>query len=177
MPLSTGYAAKYRNPKWAERRNQILQRDDFTCRNCDDKDGPIPDAEEDQYKAALEVHHKYYEWGKDPWDYPDNALITLCETCHDKETAYRKEAEKELLRAIQIRFLSKEMFALASAFRAMRTPFAKHEKAGRILAWAMTNQRAMDLLTALFQEDNKTMKTMGEFLDGYFEKWMDQACG
>lgn len=30
----------------------------------------------------LEVHHKYYKLDKKPWDYPDEALISLCHECH-----------------------------------------------------------------------------------------------
>ena len=30
----------------------------------------------------LHVHHQYYIKGKEPWDYDDSALITLCADCH-----------------------------------------------------------------------------------------------
>lgn len=30
----------------------------------------------------LHVHHKYYIKDKLPWDYPDDALITMCAMCH-----------------------------------------------------------------------------------------------
>lgn len=32
----------------------------------------------------LHVHHKYYQEGKMAWEYPDEALVTLCWFCHDK---------------------------------------------------------------------------------------------
>ncbi|WP_158960640.1 hypothetical protein [Myroides fluvii] len=32
----------------------------------------------------LHVHHKYYIKGKLPWDYLDDALITLCHGCHQE---------------------------------------------------------------------------------------------
>jgi len=35
--------------------------------------------------SNLEVHHKYYYPGKLPWEYTDNALITLCHKCHELE--------------------------------------------------------------------------------------------
>ncbi len=35
------------------------------------------------YKG-LNVHHNYYIQGKKPWDYPNSALVTLCEDCHKK---------------------------------------------------------------------------------------------
>lgn len=33
---------------------------------------------------GLNVHHKYYIQDRKPWEYPDEALITLCESCHQK---------------------------------------------------------------------------------------------
>ncbi|MGI4870062.1 MAG: hypothetical protein ACRYFX_02655 [Janthinobacterium lividum] len=30
----------------------------------------------------LEVHHKYYVFKNYPWEYPDDALVTLCNWCH-----------------------------------------------------------------------------------------------
>lgn len=33
---------------------------------------------------GLNIHHKYYVWGNNPWNYPNDALITLCEDCHQK---------------------------------------------------------------------------------------------
>jgi hypothetical protein len=29
------------------------------------------------------VHHTYYDGWKDPWDYDDESLRTLCENCHN----------------------------------------------------------------------------------------------
>ena len=31
---------------------------------------------------ALNVHHKYYVSGRKPWEYDNDALITLCQDCH-----------------------------------------------------------------------------------------------
>ncbi|MER2997382.1 hypothetical protein [Pontibacter populi] len=33
--------------------------------------------------GGLEVHHKYYKVDLKPWEYPDDALTTLCWCCHD----------------------------------------------------------------------------------------------
>jgi hypothetical protein len=32
---------------------------------------------------GLHVHHKYYQSGLYPWEYPDDALLTLCVVCHE----------------------------------------------------------------------------------------------
>lgn len=61
----------YNDIRWIEKRNEILNRDEYRCQVC--KSG-----------KSLEVHHTYYE-NKQAWDYPSESLITLCRSCH-KET-------------------------------------------------------------------------------------------
>lgn len=64
------YSDKFLDPRWQKRRLDILNRDAFTCIACGNT------------KETLHVHHKYYIQHRDPWDYPDFALITLCKDCH-----------------------------------------------------------------------------------------------
>jgi len=64
------YGEKLRDPLWQRRRLEVMDRDEFACTECGDK------------ASTLNVHHKYYLRGRDPWDYPDSALVTLCDTCH-----------------------------------------------------------------------------------------------
>lgn len=66
------YSEKLRDPKWQRKRLEIMSRDSFACQFCFDE------------KNTLNVHHKLYEWGRDPWDYPDTNFITLCEECRDQ---------------------------------------------------------------------------------------------
>lgn len=76
------YYEQLRDPRWQKRRLEIMQRDDFTCQICYDT------------KSTLNVHHKHYHKGRAPWDYRDEELATLCETCHeniDETEAARKE--------------------------------------------------------------------------------------
>lgn len=35
------------------------------------------------YIRKLRLHHNYYIQGNKPWEYPDEALKTLCDSCHD----------------------------------------------------------------------------------------------
>jgi hypothetical protein len=65
------YAEKLKDPRWQRKRLQILERENFTCEQCEDK------------TKTLHVHHYYYVKGRDPWDYPDFALAVLCEECHE----------------------------------------------------------------------------------------------
>lgn len=67
------YLEKLKDPRWQKKRLQILERDEWCCRVCFDSE------------RTLHVHHRYYKRGADPWDYPDSALVTLCEGCHEEE--------------------------------------------------------------------------------------------
>lgn len=66
------YTELLKNPFWQKRRLEIFQRDNFTCKHCTDK------------LSTLHVHHYYYRNELLPWEYPDEALDTLCFVCHAK---------------------------------------------------------------------------------------------
>jgi len=66
------YAQRLKDPRWQKKRLKILERDEWKCTHC---------AAEGK---TLHVHHAYYEKWKNPWDYPDHALVTVCEPCHEK---------------------------------------------------------------------------------------------
>mgnify|MGYP000949982809 CR=1 len=72
----SNYSEKLKDPRWQKRRLEIMNRDDFTCRKCGDK------------TKTLNVHHLSYIKGRDPWDYRDDILVTLCEDCHKAELEY-----------------------------------------------------------------------------------------
>lgn len=65
------YSEKLKHPLWRAKRIPILKRDNFKCLFCNLGDRP------------LEVHHILYIRGREPWEYPDAYLQTLCEPCHD----------------------------------------------------------------------------------------------
>jgi hypothetical protein len=64
------YSEKLKDPRWQEKRLRIMDRDRFTCQKCQDA------------TKTLNVHHRYYTKGAMPWEYSDDALVTLCENCH-----------------------------------------------------------------------------------------------
>jgi hypothetical protein len=73
------YSEKLKDPRWQKKRLEILQRDEFRCRNCFDNE------------SELHVHHQVYR--KDPWDCPDHFLVTLCKECHSYVTAKKKQLD------------------------------------------------------------------------------------
>jgi hypothetical protein len=36
-----------------------------------------------KHTISLQVHHKYYVLGNEPWEYNNEALVTLCNECHE----------------------------------------------------------------------------------------------
>ena len=82
---------KYKDPRWQKRRLQIMELAHFSCSDCGDD------------KTTLNVHHKWYRKGADPWDYQDDELVCLCAPCHevfheskDTITAILRGAESNL---------------------------------------------------------------------------------
>lgn len=78
------YAEKLKDPRWQKKRLRILERDGFKCLYCSDTD------------KTLHVHHGYYESGKDPWDYEDDTLHTLCEDCHVSIEEIKRDIHLEI---------------------------------------------------------------------------------
>lgn len=69
------YRERYRrllnDERWKRRRLEIMRRDGFRCRCCGSS-------------SKLNVHHRWYIYGRRPWSYSDRCLVTLCEQCHHR---------------------------------------------------------------------------------------------
>jgi hypothetical protein len=83
------YLELLKDPRWQRKRLEIFQRDAWTCQRCG------------EMTVMLSVHHLCYHPGKDPWESPDEELLTLCEPCHTTETRNLKEARGEILHALR----------------------------------------------------------------------------
>lgn len=77
------YKEKLRLPQWQRKRLQILNRDNFCCVCCGRAD------------INVQVHHIIYA-RRDPWDYPDELLQTLCEECHGERQELTDKAANAL---------------------------------------------------------------------------------
>jgi hypothetical protein len=65
------YSEILKDPRWQKKRLEILESDEWRCRECLSKE------------KTLHIHHLYYIKDAMPWEYPDAALITLCHQCHE----------------------------------------------------------------------------------------------
>ncbi len=72
--MSKSYFEKLRDPRWQKRRLEVFEKDFWECQMCGNKE------------LTLNVHHRYYIPRKQPWEYPDEMLATLCENCHFRVT-------------------------------------------------------------------------------------------
>jgi len=73
MKTHLTYSGKLLLVEWQKKRLEILSRDNWQCVRCGELEG------------VFHVHHKTYEKGKDPWDYPNENFESLCGECHRKE--------------------------------------------------------------------------------------------
>lgn len=78
------YRELLRDPRWQRRRLEIMQRASFRCESCLAGD------------KTLNVHHRIYRRGADPWEYADHELTCLCEQCHETEHQWRQRLQEAL---------------------------------------------------------------------------------
>lgn len=65
----------YRNEKWFIFSEKVKIRDNYQCLKCG----------RTQNEAILQVHHKIYKDGFQPWEYALSDCITFCKRCHAEE--------------------------------------------------------------------------------------------
>lgn len=70
---SEEYLRKLQDPRWQKKRLKIFERDGWQCQICH------------AMNDTLHVHHKQYMKNTEPWEYPDDYLVTLCHICHEKQ--------------------------------------------------------------------------------------------
>lgn len=100
----TNYQKVLNRKEWQDRSHQIKTRDNLKCQafNC-----TTPN-------SILQVHHLDYISNVDPWNYPDDMLITLCSSCHKKENT-RYLLEGRLFTALKIQgFLACDIMAFTT---------------------------------------------------------------
>lgn len=64
------YSEKLKDPRWQKKRLEILERDEWQCQSCRNKEN------------TLHVHHLLKMNNPNPWECKNEDLITLCESCH-----------------------------------------------------------------------------------------------
>lgn len=76
------YYEKLKDPRWQKLRLQAMEKADFHCQICFNN------------KSTLNVHHKEYFKGHEPWEYELNQLSVLCEDCHKSHHEHKDILKK-----------------------------------------------------------------------------------
>lgn len=79
MTKRSTYSEKLQDPRWQKLRLEIFQRDKWACSNCGATDKP------------LHIHHGYYQFGREPWEYERASLYSYCQDCHADADNAREE--------------------------------------------------------------------------------------
>ena len=66
------YSDKLKDPKWQKFRCGRLEAANWKCEHCCSD------------KSFLHVHHMFYLRDRRPWEYPPEAVVVLCERCHEE---------------------------------------------------------------------------------------------
>ena len=86
------YSEKLRDIRWRRLRTEVVERENSRCQEC----GAF---------NMLEIHHTYYVYGFEPWQYPLDSLKCLCRDCHERrgtvEKVFRAKLSKMSLDQIQ----------------------------------------------------------------------------
>lgn len=92
MAIKT-YTEKLKDPRWQKKRLEILNRDNWRCcvTGCFETE------------KTLHVHHLDYISGKEPWDYPDEYFMTVCENCHEEISNERPVFEKQIIKEFRLK--------------------------------------------------------------------------
>lgn len=125
------YFEKLKDPRWQRKRLEIMERDRFACRHCKSTED------------TLNVHHRVYKKGKQPWECEDHLLITLCEDCHQEAEDARFQVASKM-GANHIR--DKDMVMMANVLAASHEEFTfLGWSAECIAAAARCHQEMIDL--------------------------------
>lgn len=148
------YREYFKDPKWQKKRLEVLSRDEFSCQAC----GSVED--------TLHVHHRYYESGKKPWEYSDEALVTLCERCHEFETENINHACDTIVNAFKRRFFSYSIVDVARAIDLLSLRVIDEVFASVLEYWftspKKTDQMIKDYFDFLAKEREKMEKRRGK---------------
>ena len=106
--MASNYAEKLKDPRWQKKRLLIFERDNWTCQLCSDTD------------STLVVHHRLYLPNMEPWDYPDEFLVTLCESCHALEGESMSGAIQSLSDEIRKKLYSDDVYRIAHGMRELK---------------------------------------------------------
>jgi hypothetical protein len=140
MEAKMKYSEKLKDPRWQKKRLEIFERDKWTCQFCGDTE------------STLVVHHLEYIPGREPWEYDNSYLLTLCEGCHETDREERPTAEKALLITLKLRgYQAHHIKRLVNGFYYLKTDKSP-EVISSIIERFFQNEDLMGLVEYVYSE-------------------------
>jgi uncharacterized protein CbrC (UPF0167 family) len=139
--MSKSYSEKLKDPRWQKKRLKILERDRWVCQKCGQDD------------ITLHVHHRLYsKQYSEPWDYPDELLVALCEICHADESSERWEvAISELAKVLKQKFFIGGVIEITEGFKEFVPPHCTEACASAISFVLSNEDAASDMVNKYFE--------------------------
>jgi hypothetical protein len=75
------YSEKLKDTRWQERRLHLFNKAVWTCELCN----------ANRPACGLQVHHPVYLTGLEPWEYPDELVMVLCDPCHVERQSIERD--------------------------------------------------------------------------------------
>lgn len=115
-------------------------------------------------EITLNVHHRYYEDGKEPWEYPIQSLVTLCEECHEAETESMKSTVATLLKTLKSQFYSGDIITIAAAFYYSKPPCVEEVFCCAIEHWLTNETLAKEMVDRYLDHLQKKLDRRGVYV-------------
>jgi|SRR5690554_598453 len=87
--FSFSYSEKLKDKRWIKKRESVKRRAEYRCEDCG------------ATNVVLEVHHCYYLFGYEPWEYPTGSLRCLCRNCHESRDLVEKKHRGQIANLTQ----------------------------------------------------------------------------
>jgi len=142
----SNYSDKLKDPRWQKKRLEIMQRDDWSCGICLDD------------SKTLNVHHKMYNSNLEPWEYPNEMLITLCDECHQREKG-REKTEAELIYNLRKIFSHDAIKMINIGFRDIKL-YQLPDLVADAIRYSLVNEDIQKLLLSMAFSDENLPSTM-----------------
>jgi len=132
------YSEKLKDPRWQKKRLEVFERDEWRCQKCFDD------------QETLCVHHLRYVPGWEPWDYPINKLLTLCEGCHAEEYELMPEAIGSLVEQIKDKgFMCWAVMKIASGINQLTLRYPPDVTAS-IIEYILSDTKAFNEIAEMY---------------------------
>ena len=97
------------------------------------------------------MHHRLYLHDTEPWDYPNDLLITFCEDCHELEAMNMASVEKDILAILKTKFLAEGIHEIRVGLHQLEL-LNDEATVGAVYGWALSDTGIQRELTTRYYQ-------------------------